>query len=186
VNGICTEDLTPTPLSSYGTTKLRGETEVMNKGNAIAYRFATAFGLSPLLWLDLMPNDFVFSALKHKHLVMYDKDFKRTFIHVKDIVRAYMHGIENYESMKNEVYNVGNEVMNKTKEDIALMIQKKVPFELYFADKGIPDPDQRDYEVSYKKLRSKGFETVVSFDQGLEELVLGLKTINLKNPYANI
>jgi nucleoside-diphosphate-sugar epimerase len=186
VDGICEESLRPKPLSIYGTTKLRAEKEVMSKGNSIAYRFATAFGLSPRLRLDLLPNDFVFSALKNRSLVMYDKDYKRTFIHVRDIVRAYIFGIENFDSMKNEVYNVGSEIMNKTKEEIARLIQEKVKFELYFADKGVPDPDQRDYEVSYKKLRGKGFQTSISFQQGINELVLGLQTVNIANPYANI
>ena len=186
VDGICEESLEPKPLSIYGTTKLRAEKEVMAKGNAIAYRFATAFGLSPRLRLDLLPNDFVFNALKNRSLVMYDKDFKRTFIHVRDIVRAYIFGIENFDSMKNEVYNVGSEIMNKTKEEIARMIQEKVKFDLYFADKGIPDPDQRDYEVSYKKLRGKGFQTSISFQQGIDELVLGLQTVTINNPFVNI
>lgn len=186
VENICTEDLIPNPLSSYGETKLRAETEVMKKGNAIAYRFATAFGLSPRLRLDLLPNDFVFNALKNRYLVVYDKNFKRTFVHVKDIVRAYLFGIKNFESMKNEVYNVGSEKMNKTKEDIARMVAEKINFEILFVDKGIPDPDQRDYEVSYKKISAKGFDTEISFEQGLNELILGLQMVTIANPYSNV
>jgi nucleoside-diphosphate-sugar epimerase len=186
VEGICTEDLPVKPLSHYGETKLRAETTVMDKGNAIAYRFATAFGLSPRLRLDLLPNDFVFNALKNKYLVVYDKDFKRTFIHVKDIVDAYIFGIHNFENMKNEVYNIGSEKMNKTKEDIARMIQEKLNFEIHFASKGIPDPDQRDYEVSYRKISSKGFDTKIDFDKGITELIRGLQTINISNPFSNV
>jgi nucleoside-diphosphate-sugar epimerase len=186
VEGICTEELIPNPLSLYGTTKLRAENEVMKKGNAISYRFATAFGLSARVRLDLLPNDFVFSALKNRHLVIYDKDFMRTFIHVTDIVRAYIFGIDNFEAMKNEVYNVGSEKMNKTKEDIANAVKEKVKCELYFADKGIPDPDQRDYEVSYEKLRGKGFEISVSFEQGVDEMVRGLQMVSIINPFVNV
>jgi nucleoside-diphosphate-sugar epimerase len=186
VEGICTEDLTPKPLSLYGTTKLRAENEIMKKGNAISYRFATAFGLSPRLRLDLLPNDFVFSALKNRHLVIYDKDFMRTFIHVTDIVRAYVFGINNFDSMKDEVYNVGSEKMNKTKEDIANAVKEKLKCELYFADKGIPDPDQRYYAVSYEKLRSKGYEISISFEQGVDEMVRGLQMVNITNPFVNI
>lgn len=186
VEGICTEDLPVKPLSHYGETKLRAETTVMEKGNAIAYRFATAFGLSPRLRLDLLPNDFVFNALKNKYLVVYDKDFKRTFIHVKDIVDAYIFGIQNFENMKNEVYNIGSEKMNKTKEDIARMIQEKLNFEIHFASKGIPDPDQRDYEVSYRKISSKGFDTKIDFNTGITELIHGLQTISISNPFSNV
>ena len=117
---------------------------------------------------------------------MYDKDFKRTFIHVKDIVRAYIFGLENFDAMKNEIYNVGSESMNKTKEEIALMIREKINFELYFADKGIPDPDMRDYEVSYKKLNGKGYKTSITFEQGIDELAKGLQTVTINNPFVNI
>ncbi|MBI2037825.1 MAG: NAD(P)-dependent oxidoreductase [Candidatus Magasanikbacteria bacterium] len=186
VEDICKEDLPAKPLSSYGETKLRAEQEVMRKGNAIAYRFATAFGLSSRLRLDLMPNDFVFNALKNKYLVVYDKGFKRTFIHVRDIVSAYMFGINNFENMKNEVYNIGSEKMNKTKEDVANMIREKLNFEILFVDKGIPDPDQRDYAVSYEKIRSKGFDTKISFEEAIDELILGLQTVHIANPYSNM
>jgi nucleoside-diphosphate-sugar epimerase len=186
VDGICEENLPTKPLSTYGTTKLRAEIEVMNKGNAIAYRFATAFGLSPRLRLDLLPNDFVFNALKNRHLVVYDKDFKRTFVHVKDIVAAYLFGIEHFDSMKNEVYNIGTETMNKTKEDIVNLIREKIDFEIYYADKGIPDPDQRDYEVSYRKINNTGFRTTIDFDAGINELIAGLKTINIAKPFSNV
>lgn len=186
VDGLCVESLTPRPLSNYGETKLRSEMEVMNKGNAIAYRFATAFGLSSRLRLDLMPNDFVFNALTNRYLVVYDKSFKRTFIHVKDIVTAYLFGIKHYESMKNEVYNIGSEKMNKTKEEVAEMIKKKINFEILYVDKGIPDPDQRDYEVSYEKIRGQGFETMISFEQGIDELIRGLATVRISHPYSNV
>lgn len=186
VENICTEDSPTNPLSSYGETKLRSEKAVMAKGNAISYRFATAFGLSSRLRLDLLPNDFVYNALKNRYLVVYDKDFMRTFVHVRDIVRAYMFGIEHFEVMKNEVYNIGSEEMNKTKEEIAKMVQAKVSFEALFVDKGIPDPDQRDYEVSYEKIRSHGFALEVSFEDGLNEMINGLQMVNIRNPYSNI
>ncbi len=186
VEELCTESLPTKPLSTYGETKLRAEQEVMGKGNAIAYRFATAFGLSPRLRLDLMPNDFVFNAIKNRYLVVYDKNFKRTFIHVRDIVNAYLFGIEHFDAMKNEVYNIGSEKMNKTKEEVAMMIKEKINFEALFVDKGIPDPDQRDYEVSYEKIRSKGFETQISFEKGIDELIKGIQTIQFSNPFSNM
>ena len=118
--------------------------------------------------------------------MVYDKHFKRTFVHVRDIVNAYMFGLTNFEAMKNEVYNVGSEKMNKTKEDIANMVREKLNFEVLFVDKGIPDPDQRDYEVSYEKIRKHGFDTQISFEKGINELILGLQTVNITNPYSNL
>ena len=186
IKNVCTEVSPTNPLSTYGKSKLEGEKQLLKSGNAIVYRFATGFGLAPRLRFDLLPNDFVLNALQNKHLVLYDKDFKRTFIHVRDMVRSYIFGIENFTILNNEVYNIGSEKMNFTKEEIALAIHKKLKFEIYFADKGIPDPDQRDYEVSYEKIREKGFETEISLDRGINELINGFQLLSLKNPYSNL
>ncbi len=187
VEGICSETSETNPLSEYGTTKLRAEQAVMKSGNAIAYRFATAYGLAPRMRLDLLPNDFVATAIRTKNLIVYDKDFMRTFVHVRDIARAYLFGIENFAKMKNQVYNIGSEKMNKTKGDIAEMIRAKVPVEIFYASKGIPDPDQRDYEVSYAKISKHGFQPKISFDKGIDELIRGVRALpTARDIYANI
>ncbi|HEY4501188.1 MAG TPA: NAD(P)-dependent oxidoreductase [Candidatus Paceibacterota bacterium] len=186
VDGICTEKSPANPLSVYGETKLMAEKEVLRSGNAIAYRFATAFGLSSKLRLDLLPNYFVFNALKDKHLVIYDRDFKRTFVHVKDIARSYLFGLKHFAAMKNKVYNVGSEKINKTKGEIADLMREKIDFEIYCANENIPDPDQRDYEVSYQKIRDIGFKTKISFERGVDEMINGLKHLDIKNPYSNV
>lgn len=186
IEDVCTEDSPTNPLSVYGKTKLNAEKQVMQSGNVVVYRFATGFGLSSRLRLDLLPNDFVLNALKNRYLVIYDKDFKRTFIHVKDMVRAYLFGIENYDKLKDEVYNVGSEEMNYTKEDIANAIRKKIDFAICYANKGIPDPDQRDYEVSYQKIRDKGFEIEISLERAIDELIEGMRTLSINNPYTNV
>lgn len=182
---ICTEKSPTKPLSIYGITKLEAEKHVMRSGNAIAYRFATGFGLSSKFRLDLLPNDFVLNALKSRYLVIYDKDFKRTFIHVKDMVRSYVFGIEHFDRLKDEIYNVGSETMNYTKEEIAKAIKETIDFEIYYADKGIPDPDQRNYEVSYQKIRDRGFETSVSLKRGIDELINGFQMLSMENSYSN-
>jgi len=183
---VCTEESPTNPLSTYGRTKFEAEKQVMRSGNVIVYRFATGFSLSSRLRLDLLPNDFVLNTLKNRYLVIYDKDFKRTFIHVKDMVRSYIFGIENFSELKDEVYNVGTEKMNYTKENIANAIKEKIDFEIYYADKGIPDPDQRDYKVSYQKIRDRGFETEISLEKGIDEFINGLQMLSMKNPYSNI
>ncbi len=183
---LCTEKSSTNPLSPYGKTKLMAEKEIRRSGNSISFRFATGFGLSSRLCLDYLINDFVFSALKNRYLVVYDKDYKRTFIHVRDIVRSFVFGIENFNELKDEIFNVGSEKMNYTKEDVVNFIKHRIDFEIYYADKGIPDPDQRDYEVSYQKIRDKGFETKISIEKGIEELIQGLQTISINNPYSNV
>ena len=102
------------------------------------------------------------------------------------MVRSYTFGIEHFDGLKNEVYNVGSEKMNYTKEEIARLIKEKIDFEIYYADKGIPDPDQRNYEVSYQKIRSKGFETEISFEAGIDELICGFQMLSMESPYSNI
>jgi nucleoside-diphosphate-sugar epimerase len=185
VEGVCTEENPLRPLSVYGQTKTKAEEHLRSGGNMIGYRFATAFGISPRLRLDLMPNDFVLQALRVGNLIVYQKNVRRTFIHVTDMARALIHAIEHFAKMKDEIYNVGSENMNLTKEEVALLVKKYVDFYLHFAEIGT-DPDQRDYEVSYEKIRSKGFETQISMEDGIKEMVEALKLLKPENPYSNM
>ena len=188
VDGICTEETPLNPLSTYGITKTEAESHVLRSGNVVLYRFATGFGLSPRLRMDLMINDFAFQAVKNGSLIVYEKGFRRTFIHVRDMVRAFAFAVENYDRLVGEmgdVFNVGNEAMNYTKEQVALKIRDRVEFWLHFADVG-SDPDKRDYDVSYQKIRSKGFEIEVSLEQGIHELIEGCRMVSLRNPFSNV
>jgi nucleoside-diphosphate-sugar epimerase len=188
VDGVCTEETPLNPLSTYGITKTEAETHVLRSGNAIVYRFATGFGLSPRLRMDLMINDFAFQAVKNGSLIVYEKGFRRTFIHVRDMVRALVFAVENYDRLVGEVgdvFNVGNETMNYTKEQVALKIRDRVDFWLHFADVG-SDPDKRDYDVSYDKIRSKGFEIEIGLEQGIHELIEGCRMVSLRNPFSNV
>jgi len=185
VDGICTEETPLAPLSDYGITKTKAEVALMEAGNVVVYRFATAFGLSPRLRLDLMINDFTFQALKNRQLIVFEKGFRRTFIHVRDMAKAFIHAVENYDQLKDQVYNVGHESMNYTKEEVAVAIQNKIDYHLNFNEIG-SDPDARDYEVSFEKIRRTGFETEVTLDAGINELINGYKMIDLVNPYSNI
>lgn len=184
VDELCTEETPPDPLTIYGETKYEAERAVMLTGRGTAFRFATAFGLSPRLRLDLLVNDFVYQVLTSKYLIVYEKDFKRTFVHVEDIVRAYLFALENFEEMRGEVYNLGDESMNYTKEDIARAIKNRIDYYLHFADFGT-DPDKRDYAVSYEKIHSLGYQARINLDQGLEELIAGLQDFRIPNPYSN-
>jgi len=186
IEGMCDENWKPNPLSLYGTNKLEGELMALNRENSVAFRFATAYGLSPRLRLDLLPNDFVLNAIRNKYLVVYDKNFRRTFIHITDIVRSYLHMLDNIVSVKGQAYNIGSEDNNYTKEELVDKIKKHVDFQVYYADKGIPDPDQRDYEVSYKKLFNTGFNVDIGLDKGIQELVDGFSNLKIQTNFANI
>lgn len=185
VEGICTEETRLNPLTSYARTKVDAEKKLMDSGNVVVYRFATAFGLSPRMRLDLMVNDFTFQAVKNGSLLVYERWYKRTFIHVKDMAKSLVFALENFAQMANNIFNVGNESLNYTKEEIVRIIQKKVNYYLHFVDIG-SDPDKRNYEVSYEKIRRQGFTTATSLEEGIEELIKGYQMVTVKNPYSNV
>lgn len=184
-NQICTEETPLNPISLYGKTKTKAEEIFLNENGAIAYRFATAFGLSPRMRLDLLINDFVYQAINNKTLVMFEKSFKRTFIHVNDMADSIIYGIENYDNMKNDTYNIGGDFNNFNKEEIALMIKEKVDYYLHFAEIG-EDEDKRNYEVSYQKINDKGFQIKTSVQDGINELIKAVPALDSRSKYKNV
>jgi nucleoside-diphosphate-sugar epimerase len=185
VGALCTEDTPLNPLTEYGTTKTAAERHLLEAGNTVCYRFATAFGVSPRMRFDLLVNDFVYQAKVNKDLIIYERGFKRTFIHVRDMARAFAFALDNYPKLRDDVYNVGSEDMNYNKEEVAVLIKKRVDYYLHFAEIG-KDEDQRNYEVSYAKIRGKGFTTEIDMETGIEELIRAVDLIGLKNEYANV
>lgn len=185
VVGVCDEETPLNPLSLYGETKTRAEELCMERPHSVALRFATAFGLSPRMRLDLMINDFTYQALVNRYLLVYERHFRRTFIHVRDMARVVPHLVRNWDAAKDKRLNVGHESMNFTKEDIARLLKSKLDFHLYFADVG-SDEDKRDYEVSYARIRGLGFALEVDIDRGVDELLAGLRMIRIRNPYSNV
>lgn len=174
---ICTENTPLHPLSEYGEQKAKAEKLIRKNNKFIIFRFATAFGSSARMRLDLMPNDFVYRAVKEKSLIVYEKKFMRTFIHVRDMARAFLFVLDNYEKMEGEVYNVGDNKMNYTKEDVCLFIKEKTNYYLHFAEIN-KDLEQRDYEVSYNKLAKLGFHTTLSMREGIDELIKVAQVLN--------
>lgn len=182
---VCTEDTPLNPLSLYGKTKTAAEAHLLENCQTIAYRFATAFGVSPRLRLDLLVNEFVYTALKLRYLVVYESHFMRTFIHVYDIARAFVFAIENSCRMIGQAFNVGSEAMNFSKVQVCEIIRKRVDYYLHCADIG-EDADKRNYVVSYKKINNLGFKTSISLEAGIDELVRALDVVAVKNPYSNV
>jgi nucleoside-diphosphate-sugar epimerase len=185
VIGICTEETPLNPLSIYGRSKTDAEISVMERPNSTAFRFATAFGLSPRLRLDLLINDLTYKAYKEKYVTIYESHFLRTFIHVSDIANAFIFAIDNHDIMKNNIYNIGSDKMNYSKREICEIINKEIP-DAYFNYSGSGhDVDKRNYRVSYDKISSLGYNTSISIVEGVRELIKCVPLINIHSRYHN-
>jgi nucleoside-diphosphate-sugar epimerase len=170
---LCTEDSPQKPISLYGRTKVEAEKLLLEKRNTIALRLATVFGMSPRMRLDLLVNHFVHAAYKEGYLVIFEKDFKRNFVHIRDVADCMIHCLANRERMSGRPYNVGLDAANLSKAELALKIKKHVPnLYIHFAAIG-QDPDKRNYVVSSERLRAAGFEAKRSLDNGICELIKG-------------
>ena len=185
VDQVCTEETPLAPLSLYGKTKTAAEGHLREHCTTIVYRFATAFGLSPRLRLDLLINEFVYTAMTMRYLVVYESSFRRSFIHVTDAARALLFAIEHADRMRGEVYNVGAEHMNYSKAELCEMIRSRVDYYLHYAAIG-EDADKRNYVVSYKKITAAGFQTTVGLEEGIHELVRGFGALDVRSPYTNV
>lgn len=183
VEGTCTEEIPTRPLGDYGKSKLKGEELIKQSGlQHVIYRFATAFGGSSRMRFDLLVNDFVYKAMKHGGIVIYEPKSYRTFVHTRDMAKSFVHAIDNFEDMKNGIYNVGTEGNNMEKGEVAKLIKKKVNFRLAFADY-MEDPDQRDYYVSYQKINESGFEPEMSVEDGIDEVIKIVDSLEVYNPF---
>ena len=184
-NVHCTEETPLEPISLYGKTKVQAEQEVLETVNTVTLRLATVFGLSPRMRLDLLVNHFVYAAVTDGFLVIFEKDFKRNYIHVRDVADGFIHCIKNAEQMCGRPYNVGLEAANLSKEELALKIKSHVPkFYLHFAAVG-SDPDKRNYIVSNQRLKEAGFEAQRSLDDGIQELMKGYRMMG-RQRFKNI
>ena len=182
---FCTEETPMNPISEYGVTKVKIEKAFLEQGNAITFRLATVFGMSPRMRMDLLVNDFVYRAINDKTIVLFEQNFRRNYIHIRDVTKAFIFGIENFEKMKNEAYNVGLSSANLTKIELAKKIKNHVP-DLYIHSSEIgEDIDKRDYMVSNDKIESIGWSPDYSLDDGIEELIKGYKIIK-PNIFSNI
>ena len=184
-DSYCTEKTPLRPISEYGRMKVEIEKAFLDKGNAVTFRLATVFGMSPRMRMDLLVNDFVYRAVKDRALVLFEEHFRRNYIHIRDVAKAFLFGIENYEKMKGEPYNVGLSSANLTKRQLAEKIKEYVP-ELYIHSAEIgEDPDKRDYIVSNEKIESLGWSPDHTLDDGIQELIKGYKIIR-PNKFANV
>ena len=176
-NNFCTEESPLRPISKYAIDKVEIEKELMEHGNAISFRLATVFGMSPRMRLDLLVNDFAYRAVYDKFVVLFEGHFKRNYVHVRDVSKAFMHGINNFAKMRNEIYNVGLSEANISKYELCQNIQKLLPNFVFMEAPLAKDPDQRNYVVSNEKIEATGFKTDVDLSIGLTELIKGFAMV---------
>ncbi|MHC1769176.1 MAG: NAD-dependent epimerase/dehydratase family protein [Verrucomicrobiia bacterium] len=181
----CTEDTSLRPISSYGVTKVRAEEAVLGRENSITFRLATVFGMSPRMRIDLLVNDFVYRAVYDRAVVVFEGHFKRNYIHVRDVARVFVHGIEHFQSMRRRPYNAGLDDANLSKLELCALIRKHLPQFVFIEAPIGEDPDKRDYIVSNARLASTGFKPQWSLDQGVVELIKGY-TILRNSIYSNV
>lgn len=182
---FCTEESPLKPISLYGQTKVEAEQAVLARENSITFRLATVFGVSPRMRLDLLVNDFVWRAVMDRSLVIFEGHFKRNYIHVRDVAKVFMHGIENFKKMKGQTYNVGLEDANLSKIELCQLIKKIIPGFVFFEAAIGEDVDKRDYIVSNAKILKTGFKPDWNLERGVRELVKGYSILQ-NGAYGNV
>jgi nucleoside-diphosphate-sugar epimerase len=182
---FCTEETPLRPITLYGRTKVDAEKAVLDRGNGISFRLATVFGMSPRMRIDLLVNDFVYRAVNDRAVVLFEAHFKRNYIHVRDVARAFLHGICNFEAMRDQPYNVGLSDANLSKQELCERIKAHLPKFVFLEAPVGEDPDKRDYIVSNEKIERAGYRPAFSLDDGIRELIKGYRMIR-NSVYGNV
>jgi nucleoside-diphosphate-sugar epimerase len=172
-------------MTQYAKEKVAIEKVLMDHPNAISFRLATVFGMSPRMRIDLLVNDFTYRAVNDNFVVLFESSFKRNYVHVRDVSKVFQHGIKNFEMMKGQIFNVGLSDANISKKELCECIQKHIPNFTFIEAPIGKDLDQRNYVVSNLKIEATGFKTEYSLDAGIIELIKGFKMIK-NSKYGNV
>lgn len=182
---FCTEETPLNPISIYGVTKCEAEKAVLNHANGVTLRLATVFGMSPRMRIDLLVNDFTWRAVTDRAVVLFEGHFKRNYIHIRDIAKAFEHAIANADAMKGQPYNVGLSTANLSKIELCERIKAQVPAFVFIEAPIGEDPDKRNYIVSNEKMEKTGWAPDWSLDAGIGELIKGYRMLR-NSRYANV
>ncbi len=181
----CTEESPLRPLTLYGESKVHAERVVLDREASVTFRLATVFGSSPRMRMDLLVNDFVYRAIHDRAVTIFEGHFKRNYIHVRDVARAFIYAIEHFDAMKGRPYNLGLDDANLSKIELCQAIQYMYPKFVYLEAPVGEDPDKRDYIVSNTRILETGYRTTWSLEDGIRELGKCF-TILRNNHYANV
>ncbi len=173
----CDEESPLNPISVYGQTKCEAENFLRTSTDAIIFRLATVFGVSPRMRTDLLVNDFTYKAITDKYIVVFEKNFKRNYIHIEDVANVFLFMLKNYDKYKNEVFNIGLSSANLSKKELLEKIQSHVKdFAISYNDY-YEDPDKRDYIVSNTKVEATGWKPEWDLDRGIKQLIMAYQMI---------
>jgi nucleoside-diphosphate-sugar epimerase len=161
------------------------EKAFMQHPNAVSFRLATVFGMSPRMRIDLLVNDFTYRAVHDRFVVLFESQFKRNYIHVRDVARVFLHAINNHARMKGQIYNVGLSDANVSKKELCQAIQKHLPEFIFLEAPVGKDPDQRNYIVSNAKIEAAGYKPSYGLDFGIQELIKGYAMVR-NTRYGNV
>ncbi|KAF0182042.1 MAG: NAD-dependent epimerase/dehydratase [Alphaproteobacteria bacterium] len=184
-DAFCTEESPLRPISIYGVTKVEAEKAVLDSGNGVTVRLATVFGMAPKMRIDLLVNDFTLRAVKDRAVVIFEGHFRRNFIHVRDVVKAFIHALDNYDAMTGQAYNVGLSEANLSKLQLCAKIKEQVPNFAYLEAPVGEDPDKRDYIVSNEKIEATGWRPDWPLERGIRELIKGYTMLRTQN-FTNV
>lgn len=184
-NNFCTEESELRPISQYAIEKVEIEKKLMSRENSISFRLATVFGMAPRMRTDLLVNDFVYRAVYDRTVVLFESHFKRNYIHVRDVTNAFLHGMDNFDSLKSNIFNVGLSEANLSKKELCEQIQEQLPNFVFLEANVGKDQDQRNYIVSNEKIEATGYKPQFSLQDGIRELIKGYTMIKNSN-YGNI
>lgn len=182
---FCTEDSPLRPVSLYGRSKVEAEKIVLERDNSISLRLATVFGMAPRMRIDLLVNDFVYRAVNDRSVVLFEAHFKRNYIHNRDVTRAFVHAIDNFDAMKGMPYNVGLSEANLSKAELCERIKAHIPQFVYLEAPIGEDPDKRDYIVSNSRIEATGYRPRYGLDDGIRELIKGFRMLR-DRVYGNV
>jgi nucleoside-diphosphate-sugar epimerase len=184
-DNFCDETSPLRPVSHYAREKVEIEQALLQRENAISFRLATVFGMSPRMRIDLLVNDFTYRAVTDRFVVLFESHFKRNYIHVRDVARVFVHGLEKFDALRGQIYNVGLSSANISKRELCEMIARYVP-QFTFLEAPIgKDADQRNYIVSNAKIEATGFQPGHSVEDGIQELIKGYRMLR-NTIYGNV
>ena len=184
-DAFCTEESPLRPVSLYGRTKVEAEQAILDQGAGVTLRLATVFGMAPKMRIDLLVNDFTWRAVTDRAVVIFEGHFRRNFIHIRDVVKAFIHALDNYDSMVGQPYNVGLSSANLSKLQLCERIRAQVPKFVFLEAPVGEDPDKRDYVVSNAKIEATGFSPDWTLEAGIAELIKGYRMIR-NSRFSNV